>query len=126
MALAHDDVSSTAVTDDSPIRPDYESQTLRLADLVVTGDRIVGKTFSNCLLVGPIMLVPLEGVTISGCHFPGTPEEIVIVIDGPRRLFGAVGVEHCAFYGCRFSDVGFIGGPEFLDAFNSAARPPQD
>ena len=99
-----------------PIRPDYESQTIRLADLVVTGTAINGKTFSNCHLVGPMMLMPLRDVTFAGCSFEA-PADMLVVVIGDRPVFGAVAIVDSGFYDCRFTNVGFLGSSSFLDAF---------
>ncbi len=109
---------------DEPIRPDYESQTIRITDLAVTDDLIQGKIFSNCMLVGPAMLAPLDRVTLAGCSFDvanDDPESILIVVPN-RWLVGVIGLKHCSFFGCRFTRIGFVVDEGFANEFVSNVK----
>jgi len=104
-----------------PIRPDYESQAVRITDHAVTDDVIQGKTFSNCSIVGPAILAPIESVSFVGCNFDvadNDPASILIVVP-PRWLVGAIALRHCGFYNCRFSRIGLICDESFGQYFLS-------
>lgn len=104
---------------DPPIRPDYESQTVRITDHAVTDDLIEGKTYSNCHIIGPAVLAPVEGVSFVGCGFDvanSDPQSLLIVVP-PRWLVGIIGLKNCAFYSCRFTRVGFVVDEAFAQAF---------
>jgi hypothetical protein len=107
------------------IRPDYESQTVRITDLAVVEDKIEGKIFSNCQIVGPAMLVPM-GCTFTNCGFdvPNNDPESLFIVVPDRWLVGAIAVVGCEFYGCRFTRIGLIGGEDLATALRAAA-PPQ-
>lgn len=107
------------------IRPDYESQTVRITDLAVIEDKIEGKVFSNCQIVGPAILAPMNS-TLSGCVFDvvnNDPESVLIIVPD-RWLVGAIAIVRCEFYGCRFSRIGLIGGGDLAKAFREATQPP--
>jgi hypothetical protein len=109
---------------DQPIRPDYESQTIRLTDHAVTDDVIVGKVYSNCHIVGPAIVVPIEGGVFGHCTFDvanNDPESILYVVTD-RWLVGVIALRNCQFYGCRFTRIGFMGDERFAQFFLNAVK----
>ena len=66
--------------------PYLRGLTIRLADLARDDTFIRDRTFEDCHLYGPAMLL-LSGVGIlAGCHFDATPEAICITISEARYL----------------------------------------
>lgn len=81
--------------------------TVVLAEWAVTDDLIAGQTFENCHIQGPAVVVPLGQTVIQGCTFDGPIDAVLWRIEDTRdRIIGAIGLENCRFYGCRFARVG--------------------
>jgi hypothetical protein len=94
----------------APIRPadsEYRNQTIRLSDLAVVSDVIEDVTFEKCQLVGPAILVPLDGTEIANCVWDGVAEGIFWQFPSDRQLLiGAIGLLRCKVYGCRMTRLG--------------------
>lgn len=77
---------------------------------------IQGKTFTDCLIEGPAIILPAGGVTFSNCDVDDDNGDVRNLLLKPmgRSVFGAVGLRDCRFVGCRFRYVGFTGNDEFL------------
>ncbi len=81
-------------------------------------DAIRGKTFTDCLIEGPAVLMPTADVTFESCHM-GTakdPRNLLLAPVGDL-VTGAIGVADCRFIRCRFLFVGFVGEAAFRDQF---------
>ncbi len=101
-------------------RTSYENEAVWLPLLAVhhlnAGQGIIkGKTFTNCVIEGPGLIVPVRGVAFDGCNLGAVkdPSSLFYEPKGPM-LAGAVGFEDCRFINCRFSQVGFTGNPDFI------------
>jgi len=119
-------LSSSPVSEAS-IRPDHESQTIRITDFAVTDDVIAGRSFSNCLIIGPAVLAPLDDNEFNSCTFDlpdgQGPESLILDVgDQPRWLVGVVGLRGCRFYQCRFVRIGFAMPPATAHQFLTAVR----
>lgn len=84
----------------------YRNQVVRLPDLAVTSDVIVGVTFENCTLVGPAVISLLDAVTMQGCTFDGDPEGVLWPVGERRFVIGAIGLQDCMVVGCRLQRIG--------------------
>lgn len=96
-------------------RRHYENAVVRIADLTVTTDILQDLTFQGCLILGPSVLVPLDGLTIEGCTFTSDADAMFWTIP-PEKLevVGAIGLSRVAFRECRFEKIGFAGPPALL------------
>lgn len=77
-----------------------------------------GKTFINCRLNGPAVIVPVFGCQFNNCNM-GAPEgdmrNLMFQPLGPTRITGAIAFRDCVFEGCEFIGIGYTGVPEFLE-----------
>jgi len=81
---------------------------VRLSDLTLTGNIIEAVTFTNCLIVGPAVILILGATSLEECSWdaPG-PRALFWEIDDARsEIVGAVGLLDCTFSACRFTNVG--------------------
>lgn len=103
--------------------PRYEGQHIWLPQLVVEAARrgepaIKGKTFVDCFLEGPAVLLPIAGCQFDGCNMGdimGDARNLLLAPVSPQKVTGTVPFEQCSFINCRFEKVGFTGTPSFLD-----------
>lgn len=107
------------MADQQPIRPDYESQTIRITDHAVTADMIEGKTYSNCHIIGPAVLAPIDGVNFTGCGFDvaNNDPHSILFVTGPRWLVGIIGLKNCGFFNCRFTRISLVVDEAFAAGF---------
>lgn len=102
--------------------PSYEGAHIWLPQLVLEAARrgeeaIIGKTFQNCFLEGPAVLLPVAGCSFDGCNMGdvmGDVRNILLQPVGPQKVTGTVAFRDCKFINCRFLRVGFTGSPDFL------------
>ena len=76
---------------------------------------IDGKTFTDCVIEGPAVLMATDNVIFDGCNFgvAENPRSLLMQPLGPR-VIGAVAFSNTRFVRCRFALVGFTGHPDFL------------
>src|SRR5690606_2018840 len=100
----------------------YKSAHIWLPQLVVEAARrgeaiIEGKTFTDCFMEGPAVLLPVSDCRFEGCGLGetmGDPRNLLLQPLGPQKVTGAVPFRNCAFINCRFQRVGFTGAAAFL------------
>ena len=102
--------------------PVYEGVHIWLPQLAIEAAKrdeadVAGKTFRNCFLEGPAVLLPVVGCSFDGCNSkfrtsPITSPRLQPV--GPQKVTGAVAFRDCKFINCRFLRIGFTGSPAFL------------
>jgi hypothetical protein len=81
-------------------------------------DAIRGKTFTECLIEGPAVMLPAGDVVFEDCHM-GTaakPQNLLLSPVGDL-VTGAIGLVACRFVRCRFLYVGFVGNEAFREMF---------
>ena len=81
------------------------------------GVSLKGRTFRNCVLQGPAVLLVLKGTRFERTSF-GAPSHISEVLFSPvssSKALGAIAIEDCVFEGCRFFACGFTGNQGFID-----------
>ncbi len=77
---------------------------------------ISGKTFTDCVIEGPAVLVALNDVGLDGCNMGVTSNPMNLMFKPlGDKIIGAVGVANCRFVRCRFVQVGFTGPETFLN-----------
>jgi hypothetical protein len=100
-----------------PLRADgtFRDEVVRIAELTVNSSTLEGLEFSNCRIIGPAVLVPLDDVTIVHCSWdaPGFDAIYWEVPPEQNYVVGAVGVTRCTFSNCRFEQIGIAGPPAF-------------
>jgi len=77
---------------------------------------ITGKTFTDCVIEGPAVMVALNDVALDGCNMGVTSNPMNLMFKPlGDMIIGAVGVANCRFIRCRFVQVGFTGPETFLN-----------
>ena len=79
---------------------------------------ISDRTFRNCLITGPAVMLVLDNVQFNGTNFGRHGDDIRAVVlrpASPNQVVGAIPVTHCTFDGCQFLGLGFTGSDLFLD-----------
>lgn len=100
----------------------------RIGDMARDELIIRNRTFEDCTIYGPAVLLPLGGGQIlQDCSFlANAPEEMFLDIGTqPRTIIGAIGLEGCVFRRCRLVKIGFAGPPSLLEAMQREARRQQ-
>lgn len=123
------------MTDTAPITlellgpgPDYKNISVWLPQLFMETSRagslvIENRIFTDCLIEGPAVLLPLEGCHFDGCNMgdvQGDPRSLLLQPVGPERVTGAIPLKNCKFINCRFLGVGFTGPKAYLDEMVAA------
>jgi len=123
-----------------PVRPvpaDYsadrfENQAISLfelfkASLGATGQMPVrGKTFINCTIEGPAVLLALGGVDFDGCDLGpsnGDPASLILRPVSKKGVTGVIAVENCSFKDCNFFAVGYTGPEAFISRMLEVLEP---
>jgi uncharacterized protein YjbI with pentapeptide repeats len=104
------------------VGPAYEGVHIWLPQLVLEaaqrGEAVIeNKTFTNCFMEGPAVLLAVGGCSFDGCNMGdamGDARNLLLQPVGPQKVTGTVTFQNCRFVNCRFLRVGFTGAPEFL------------
>lgn len=100
----------------------YTDEVIRLADLFTTEDMLQGYRFTNCLLVGPSVVLSTGNTTFSNCRFGGKARDIywTINVDEREGVIGALVFVDAFFERCTFENVGLAGFKSERDQFVQA------
>ena len=114
--------------------PVYTGQDIWLPLMVVpdqaieqTGPIIQGRSFIDCRLRGPAVILPLSGCSFDACNMGGSDNDIRNLMLSPlgsTKVTGVIAFRDCKFLRCDFISIGFTGGPEFLDELSKIGELP--
>ena len=78
-------------------------------------DVISGKTFTDCVIEGPAVLMATDDVVFDGCNMGATKDarNLLVQAVGPK-LTGVNPFANTRFVRCRFLGVAFTGHPDFI------------
>jgi hypothetical protein len=104
---------------------DIRRRIFRLTDLVGDSDILDGRTFEECIIYGPAVVVPLDDVEISGSSFEGDANSMFWEIPESRQqVVGAIGLRECAFRRCSFRKIGLAGSAAAIAHFRAGISGP--
>lgn len=118
------------MTDAAPITlellgpgPEYKGLSIWLPQLFMETSRtgtlsVENRTFIDCLIEGPAVLLPLEACHFDSCDMgdaKGDPRTLLLEPRSPERVTGTIPLRNCRFERCRFLGVGFTGSKSYLD-----------
>jgi len=96
-------------------------RSFRIVDFALDSDIIDGKTFEDCTIYGPAIIMPLESTTLAHNTFEADPETLFwIVPEDKLRVIGAIGLVNCTFRRCVFRRIGVAGKRELRNLFMHA------
>ena len=81
------------------------------------GAIIEGRTFTDCFIEGPAVMLVLEGVHFEGVNFGPTGGDMRNMLFRPvsgQKAIGAIPVRDCTFRNCQFHTLGITGGEDLL------------
>lgn len=88
------------------------------ANLQAGGEAVIeGRTFTDCFIEGPAVMLALEGVHFESTNFGPTGGDVRNMLFRPmtgRTAIGAIPVRNCTFRNCQFHTLGITGGEELL------------
>jgi len=113
-----------------PFATTFEELDISLFDLfranaLAGRGELSGRTFSNCQIEGPALMLVSESVRFERTNFgvaKGDPATLLLRPVSPKLVTGAIPVENCAFIGCRFVGVGFTGSEAFIQEILSLGK----
>ena len=114
-----------------PMAKTFDGVSMSLVDLhrgcLQAGQQIIsGRTFNNCRIEGPAIMLAVGGVNFDSTDFGrtnGDIRNIVLFPASPTSVIGAIPVENCSFIGCEFFGVGFTGSPDFTSQILALGNP---
>jgi len=112
--------------------PDYSNLDIWLPllfhEAVLRGESVLkGKTFTNCRIQGPAVVVPISGCQFDACNMgsaDGDMRNLMFQPLGPTRLTGAIPLSDCLFRRCDFVGVAYTGAPDFLEQLQGLPTGP--
>ncbi|MGZ9114125.1 MAG: hypothetical protein ACXW3K_05830 [Brevundimonas sp.] len=105
-----------------PLATEFSGATFALFDLyrasVQAGGGVIieGRSFTDCVLEGPALMLILEGVHFQSTNFGPTSGDLRNMLFQPmgNMGIGAIPVRNCTFTNCRFNTLGITGNEELL------------
>ena len=90
------------------------------------GAILEGRTFTDCFIEGPAVMLVLEGTHFEGVNFGPTGGDLRNVLFRPmsgQRAIGAIPVRNCTFRNCQFHTLGITGGEDLLKMLVEQVAP---
>ncbi len=81
------------------------------------GAVIEGRTFSDCYIEGPAVMLVLDGNQFDGTNFGPTGGDVRTMLFRPlsgKLAIGAIPVRNCIFRNCQFHTLGITGSDDLL------------
>ena len=80
------------------------------------GVMLENRTFTDCVLEGPALMLVLEGVNFESTNFGPTGGDMRNMLFKPMGNvgIGAIPVRNCTFTNCRFNTLGITGSEDLL------------
>ncbi len=81
------------------------------------GAVIEGRTFSDCYIEGPAVMLVLDGNQFEGTNFGPTGGDMRAMLFRPlsgKTAIGAIPVRNCVFRNCQFHTLGITGTDDLL------------
>ena len=124
MSITQSSVAQRSIPQVDARSPTFENAQITLFDLFRAnlqaggGSVIEGRTFTNCRIEGPAVMLVLEGTTFEQTNFGPTGGDLRSILFRPMhesRAIGAIPVQNCKFIGCEFFALGITGHENLLN-----------
>ena len=102
---------------------------LYLASMQAGGGAVIeGRTFTDCTIDGPALMLVLENVSFDRVNFGPTGGDMRNMLFRPLgdMGIGAIPVRNCTFTNCRFLTLGITGNDELLDMLIAQVKTVDD
>lgn len=94
-----------------------------IAEAMSAGRNLIeNKTFTDCRIEGPAVLLAAGGCKFDECDMGfsgGDIRNLLLAPVGPEKVIGTIAFQNCEFLRCKFHAVGFTGAPAFLQNFEA-------
>jgi hypothetical protein len=124
-------LQTPAVREMDPRAREFRGGRFALADLyravaqAGAGGVIEGRTFVDCVIDGPALVLVLDGTQFDGVDFGPCDGDIRGMLfrslNGTMAV-GSIPVRNCVFRNCRFHNVGFTGNDDLLRMLSEQVR----
>ncbi|MGZ9100815.1 MAG: hypothetical protein ACXW3O_14030 [Brevundimonas sp.] len=89
------------------------------------GAQIDGRTFVNCDIEGPAVMLVQDGNLFEGTNFGPSGGDMRNMLFRPlsgKMAIGAIPVSNCVFRNCRFHALGITGGDDVLEMLTTQVK----
>jgi len=113
-----------------PMAPAFTNMRINLTDLyrsqlhVGGGAIIEGRTFTDCLIEGPAIMLVLDAVHFDSTNFGETGGDVRNMLFRPMgtMAIGAIPVRNSTFKNCQFHTLGITGAEDMLQMLASEVK----
>lgn len=113
-----------------PMAPAFNNMRINLSDLYRSqlhaggGAIIEGRTFTDCMIEGPALMLVLDGVHFDSTNFGETGGDVRNMLFKPMgtMAIGAIPVRNCTFKACRFNTLGITGAEDLLEMLTQSVK----
>jgi hypothetical protein len=125
-------LQTPAAREMDPRSPEFRGGRFALVDLyrAITqaggGGVIEGRTFVDCVIDGPALVLILEDTRFDGVDFgpcDGDVRGMLFRSLNGTMAVGSIPVRGCTFRNCRFHNLGFTGNETLLQALAEQVQP---
>ncbi|MEX0659194.1 MAG: hypothetical protein WD080_08675 [Egibacteraceae bacterium] len=91
-----------------PYPSEARNEVVEISRWAINDPLIEGVEFVNCTIVGPAVIVLVEGVSIINCGWDAPDWDALVwtIPDARELIVGAVGLKNCTFSSCQFRNIG--------------------
>lgn len=79
---------------------------------------IRGRTFTDCIIQGPSVLLAIAAVTFDTCNLGSSgddPRSLILMPMAKNAVVGPIAVAECTFTRCDFMGIGYTGPDTFIE-----------
>lgn len=113
-----------------PMAPVFNNMRINLTDLYRSqmhaggGAIIEGRTFTDCMIEGPAVMLVLDGVHFDSTNFGETGGDVRNMLFKPMATMaiGAIPVRTSTFRNCRFNMLGITGSDDLLQMLTQSVK----
>ncbi len=119
-----------ASSEDLGVRTTFEGVLVSIPALIeaasASGVAIEGRSFVDCILVGPAVLIPTAETRFGNCNFGDVEGDVrnLFLSAAGTRIIGGLSVAGCVFERCLFHGVGLVGDEAVIAAFVTTVVVP--
>jgi len=115
--------SASFATPDELIPSVLRHKTIRIADLVREDFVIRNKTFEDCYIYGPAIIIPDDKCRFRNFVIGEVALDGAFIATPNKLISGAIGFENCVVIDCHFRKISFIGPQDLMDYLRRSIKP---
>ena len=115
--------SAAFASGDTLSRNYLHRMTIRLADLADSNNNVRNRTFEDCDIYGPGVVITKGIAVLADCTFDEAFDSVTWQLpEQQKKIIGAIALVDCSIRNCRFHRIGVVVPPHLMDKWREANK----